>query len=97
MGKNNRTEVAKHLTQQISATTDPQTLIELTKQLAKVMPKRRQPAEKSKKNAPLPDGRQVFSRVMGEIEKQKRNPQEVVKSLSAKEREAFNDFSGWGI
>ena len=41
MSKNNRTQVARRLTEEINQTTDPQTLIELTKQLAKVLPKRR--------------------------------------------------------
>jgi hypothetical protein len=41
MGKNNRREVAKRLTQEIAAATDPETLIRLTTQLTKVLPKRR--------------------------------------------------------
>ena len=97
MGKNNRREVAKRLTQQIAETKDdPQTLIELTKQLAKVLPKRRQSAERPQRT-PRADGRQVLSRVMNEIEKQRRDKNEVLASLSPKEREAFNEFSGWGI
>ena len=41
MGANNRSEVARRLTQEISVTKDPKTLLALSKQLTKVLPKRR--------------------------------------------------------
>jgi hypothetical protein len=41
MAKNNGREAAKRLMQQIEVTTDPKTLIELTRQLAKLLPKKR--------------------------------------------------------
>ena len=42
MSKHNRTEVIKILRQQMEATTDPQTKVDLAKQLAKLLPKPRQ-------------------------------------------------------
>ena len=71
MGKNNRREVAKRLTQEIAVTTDTKTLLELSKQLTKVLPKRRRtrkPLEEPKKTLAIPDGNQVLNRVVVEIE-----------------------------
>jgi len=51
MGNNNRREVAKRLTQEIGVTTDPKTLIELSKQLAKVLPKRRRVSEQKQQKS----------------------------------------------
>lgn len=58
MGKNNRREVAKRLTQEISVTTDTATLLELSKQLTKVLPKRRRtrkPLEEEPKKKTTPE------------------------------------------
>jgi hypothetical protein len=75
MGKTNRTEVVKRLTQEIEVTTDPKTLIELSRQLVKLLPKPKQVrgrprkvAEEPKKNLPLPDGKQVLNRLVLKVE-----------------------------
>jgi len=52
MGKNNRKEVAKRLTEEILKTEDPAMVVELSRQLAKVLPKKstpRKPVDKPKK------------------------------------------------
>lgn len=55
MGTNNRREIAKRLKEEIDKATDPQTVIELSRQYAKMQPKKRRqrkPVE-VKKNAPI--------------------------------------------
>lgn len=68
MAKNNRNEVAKRLTQEIKTTKDPQTLIELTKQLAKVLPKRKSVAKPTPgpKSTYVPNGSAMGSLPLGE-------------------------------
>lgn len=73
MSTTNRREVAKRLTREIAVTTDPETLIRLTTQLAKMLPKRamgrpRKPAGEAKQNLPAPDGKEVLLRLVLQIE-----------------------------
>ncbi len=65
MATNNRREVAKRLAQEIAVTTDPKTLSELTRQYAKVLPKkrsRRKPVE-VKKNDPIKQAGRLSKRM----------------------------------
>ncbi len=73
MSKTNRREVAKRLTQEISVTTDTDTLIRLTRQLAKVLPKQRRTRKLVERPKPIdglkmPDGRKTLNRLVLQIE-----------------------------
>lgn len=54
MGKHNNSEVAKRLRQEIAKATDPHTVIELTKELRKVQPKRHRQRKAVEKPAEIP-------------------------------------------
>ena len=56
MGKNNLKEVIKRLKEEIEKTTDPETVIRLTEQLTKVLPKKRRvrPPLREPKSNPIP-------------------------------------------
>ncbi len=75
-------EIAKRLEQEIAVTTDPKTLIELTRQLAKMQPKqrlRRKPVEVKKSN-PIPKPTRTGSAVDDLSEEERLNHDVVIRA-----------------
>ena len=66
MSKSHRREVAKHLKEQIEATTDPKLLVELTRELAKLLPRPRQVRRPCKSEAaPSNQKSSILNKVTG--------------------------------
>jgi hypothetical protein len=109
MSQSHRSEVAKHLKEQIAVTTDPKQLAELTREFNKLSRLRKGKRKPSKTvsvpKGNLPDGKQVFNRMVDMIEAKRRKyereltqtekdttREEVLKTLSEEERLAIEQY-----